>query len=155
MAAASRHEAPDIAPRRLGDLPGSGILAVSWASTVAFALTAGGDRLGIDGLELPATVTALVLFAAGVSVWIAAFVRAVARSTEEDVTLGGLFFLMGTAPRPVQVQLLGSLASAVAVAAATATEAPFGVMEPVLPLALAGLWGARHGEFRRRKDRRA
>lgn len=140
-------EAGREAPRRLGDLAGRRIIGVSWASTAVFAATATGDRLGVEALEQPATVTALVLFAAGFVVWMAAFVRAVGRSREEEVTLGGLFFLAGTAPRPVQVQLLGSLAVSIAVAAATASEAPFGVMEPVLPLALAGLWGARYGTF--------
>lgn len=133
-------------------LPGARILAASWGSTVVFAVTAAGDRLGAQSLELPATVTALALFAIGVAVWMVAFVHAVARSTRDEITLPGLFFLVGTAPRPVQVHLLGSLAASAAVVAATAIEAPFGVMEPVLPLALAGLWGARHGTFPPRRD---
>lgn len=137
---------------RLGDVPGSGILAASWGTTVLFAGTAIGDRLGIDALEQPATFTALTLFAVGFVIWMVAFVRGVARSARENVTLSGLFFLVGTAPRPVQVQLLGSFLVAVAIAAATATAAPFGVMEPVLPLALIALWSSRHGTFRERPD---
>lgn len=139
------------ASARLDDLPGRGIMRVSWASTLVFAVTAAGDRLGISALEGPAAFTALILFTIGFVVWMVAFIRAVARSAKEEITLGGLFFLVGTAPRPVQVQLLGSLLVAVAVAAATASEAPFGVMEPVLPLALTGLWGARHGTFGSRR----
>ncbi|HLF99381.1 MAG TPA: hypothetical protein VI916_02845 [Acidimicrobiia bacterium] len=139
--------APSPDAPRLGDLPGVRILSASWLSTAAFTATAVGDRVGVDALELPATLTALALFAAGFVVWLIAFARAVGRSRTDEITLSGLFFLVGSAPRPIQVQLLGSLAVAVVVAGATASAAPFGVLEPVFPLALVGLWGARHGEF--------
>ena len=33
------------------------------------------------------------------------------------------------------------------VAAATAAAEPFGILVPMLPLGLLGLWGARHGVF--------
>lgn len=125
----------------------SDIVRVSWATTVLFAITAAGDRAGVDALELPATITALTFFAAGLVIWMVAFVRAVRRSARERITLTGLFALVGTAPRPVQFQLLGSLALAIVVAGATASAAPFGVLEPLLPLALAGLWASRHGTF--------
>lgn len=134
-------------PTRLGDLPGRRIITVSWAGTGLFAVTAVGDQFGVGALEQAATFTALGLFGVGVIVWVVAFVVAVGRSREDEITLTGLFFLQGTAPRPVQVQLLGSLAVGVVVAGATAAAAPFGVMQPVYPLAMAGLWGARHGAF--------
>lgn len=138
---------------KLGDLPGRAIITASWIGTALFAVTAAADRAGVESLEPVATFTALALFAAGFVIWIVAFVMAVARSTEAEITVPGLFFLQGTAPRPVQVQLLGSLAVAIVVAGATASAAPFGVMQPVFPLALAGLWGARHGAFGPRKAR--
>lgn len=138
---------------KLGDLPGSPILAASWTGTALFAVTAAADRLGAESLEPVATFTALGLFSAGFVIWVVAFVIAVARSAEAEISIPGLFFLQGTAPRPVQVQLLGSLLAGVAVAAATASSAPFGVLEPVFPLALAGLWGARHGTFGPRQPR--
>lgn len=148
--------ADQVAPsaRWEGDLPGSPIVAASWLTTGIFTVTAAGDRFGVDALEPVATGVALVFFAAGIVVWLVAFARAVGRSRTEEVTLGGLFFLVGTAPRPVRIQLLGSLVVAIVAAGATASEAPFGVMEPVLPLALAGLWGAGHGRFAPRKPRR-
>lgn len=145
------HRDPDAASRDGEVAPGTAIVWTSWVSTVVFGITATGDRVGIDALELPATVTALGLFGAGMVVWAVAFVQAVGRSRHEQITLSGLFFLHGTAPRPVQVSLLGSLAVAIVIAAATASEAPFGVMEPMFPLALAGLWGARHGKFPERR----
>lgn len=139
--------APSPDAPRLGDFPGVRIVSASWLSTAAFTATAVSDRVGVDALELPATLTALSFFAAGFVVWLIAFARAVSRSRTDEIALSGLFFLVGSAPRPIQVQLLGSLAVAVLVAGATASAAPFGVMEPVLPLALLGLWGARYGEF--------
>lgn len=137
--------------QRWGDLPGRRIVTVSWLTTGVFAVTAVADRVGIDVLEPVATVTALAFFGVGIVVWFVAFARAVRRSRTEEITLGGLFFLVGTAPRPIRFQLMGSLIVAIAAAGATATAAPFGVLEPVLPLALAGLWGARHGTFAPRK----
>jgi len=149
-------DAGDVPEAERSRLPGERVVIVSWVTTVVFAVTAIGDRAGIDALELPATVVAVGFFLVGMVVWGIAFVRAVGRSRHDEITLSGLFFLQGTAPRPIQVQLLGSLAIAIVVAAATASEAPFGVMEPVLPLALAGWWGARYGEFgpRRTVDQR-
>jgi len=35
----------------------------------------------------------------------------------------------------------------IAVTAATAAAEPFGILVPMLPLGLIGLWGARHGVF--------
>lgn len=139
--------------QRWGDLPGRRIVTVSWLTTGIFAVTAVADRVGIDALEPVATGTALAFFGVGIVVWFVAFARAVGRSRTEEITLGGLFFLIGTAPRPIRLQLMGSLVVAIAAAGATATAAPFGVLEPVLPLALAGLWGARHGSFGPRKRR--
>lgn len=153
MAPSDPNEEVDSAGPRLGELPGRWIVGLSWASTVGFVVVAAADRFGISALDEPAALVALSLFGVGLVVWLAAFGIAVARSTRDDVTLGGLFFLQGAAPRPVQVQLLGSLVVAIIVAGATATSEPFGVMEPILPLALAGLWGARHGTFRPRRDR--
>lgn len=119
----------------------------SWASTALFAFTAVSDRLGIEALEEPATITALVFFVIGFVVWMLAFLHAVQRSRTDEITLGGLFFLTGTAPRPVQIHLLGSLFAAIGVAGATASAAPFGVMEPILPLAFIAQWAARFGVF--------
>lgn len=127
------------------------MLWTSWATTALFAATAVADRAGVDALETPAAAVALAGFVAGVVVWALAFARAVGRSRYDEIDLVGLFFLQGTAPRPVQAHLLGSFAVALVVAGATAVDAPFGVLEPVLPLALAGWWGARYGEFPERR----
>jgi hypothetical protein len=43
--------------------------------------------------------------------------------------------------------MVGAFVASFVVAAATAYANPFAVLEPVLPLALMGLWSARYGEF--------
>lgn len=148
------HDHTGVPVERLGDLPGRRIVASSWVTTAIFVATAAADFVGVDVLEPVATGVALSFFGVGIAVWIVAFVHAVGRSRTEEITLGGLFFLVGSAPRPARLQLMGSLVVAVVAAGATAAEAPFGVLEPVLPLALAGLWGARHGQFAARKRSR-
>src|SRR5207237_396686 len=71
---------------------------------------------------------------------------------EDRITVGGLFFLQGSAPRPVRRLLLGSLLAALAVTVVTASGEPFGVLQPVFPLSLCAQWGARHGTFGRIAD---
>jgi hypothetical protein len=133
-------------------MPGAGIVRTAWVTTAVFAVTAFGDRAGAEVFELPATVVGVGLFGAGIVVWIVAFVRAVNRSRYEEITLTGLFFLQGSAPRVIQMHLLGALAASIAVAAVTAVEDPFAVLQPVFPLALAGLWGSRFGNFPPRRQ---
>jgi hypothetical protein len=72
------------------------------------------------------------------------------------MTVAGLFLLQGSAPRDVRRRLLGALAAEVVVGLGVAIARPFtslafGLLVPVYGLALAGLWGARHGTFPPRK----
>ena len=127
------------------------LVAASWAGTALFAVTAVGDAITAS-LKWPAFIIALALFVAGTGVFVAALVVAAGRSRRDEIGIGGLFFLQGSAPRDVQWQLLGSLAAQVAIAFTTAGVRPyttlaFGVLVPVYGLALAGLWAARHGTF--------
>jgi hypothetical protein len=94
----------------------------------------------------------VVLFFAGCAVFALDIALAAARSRDDAMGIGGLFFLAGSAPRPVQVHLLGSLAVQVAVAVLGAALHPFtplafGTLVPTSALALAGLWSVRHGLF--------
>lgn len=129
------------------DVPGHRVFVLSWLGTLVFAVAASGDQAGVRAFEQPATVTSLALFGVGCVVWLVAFVRAVLRSSREQIALGGLLLLEGSAPRRARAHLLGSLAVSVVVAGATAAEAPFGVMQPVFPLSLLTWWAARHGRF--------
>ena len=47
----------------------------------------------------------------------------------------------------VQVQFLAMFGVCTVIACATVVWAPFGILVPMLPMGLAGLWAARHGTF--------
>jgi hypothetical protein len=141
-------------PTVAGQANGDRIVQASWAGTALFTVTA-GLAVVARWAAGPALVVAVVLFAAGVAAFVAAYVRAVSRSRTDQIAPMALFFLEGCAPPPVRRQLLGSAAVEVAVALATAAARPntslaFGILVPVYGVALAGLWGARHGRFARR-----
>lgn len=130
------------------DAPGRLIIWSSWAAIVVFAGTAVPAALGVDALGVAALVTSLALFLVSLVVWGWALLVAMARTTQgDDVAVAGLFFLQGSAPPPVRWHLLGSVGVSVVLALATAATDPFGLLVPMLPVGLAGLWGARHGEY--------
>jgi hypothetical protein len=135
---------------RLGELPGHRVIAASWAGTALFAITAVPAATGIDAFEVPAAAVGLVLFAVSIPLSLVALARAALRTArqEDRITVGGLFLLQG-APKPVRRLLLGSLLASLAVVVATITTAPFGVLQPVFPLALCAWWAARYGTFPR------
>jgi hypothetical protein len=79
----------------------------------------------------------------------------VARSAQGDeIVVASLFLMQGDAPRPVRVQLFSALAASAVLAAATGAADAFGILVPMLPLGLIGLWGARYGTFPPRRDAR-
>jgi hypothetical protein len=136
-------------------VPGRAIVWSSWLADALLAATAVPVAVGATVLEGVAIAVALTLFAVSIPVWVYALGRAAVRSARgDDVVVASLFFLQGSAPRRVQVHLMASLGASIAIAAATASAAPFGVLVPMLPLGLAGLWGARHGTYppRARRD---
>jgi len=127
---------------------GERIIVVTWVANVLFAATALPAALGVSAFDVAAIVVALGLFAISLGVWCWAFAVALARTTRgDDVVVASMFLVQGPAPRRVRVQLFASLAVCVAVTGVTATAEPFGVLVPMLPLGLLGLWGARHGVF--------
>ena len=78
--------------------------------------------------------------------------------------MAGLYLLMGSAPRAVQLRLLGALAVQAVVAVTTSvatsdvrpfTPLAFGLLVPMFGLACCGLWAAYHGAFPARRDPRA
>lgn len=135
------------------------ILQVATWSTVVLALSAGATVAYPDTLAVPYAVAGLVYFAAGFGAFTWSYVLAVGRSRTDEMSVAGIYFLTGSAPRPVQRRLLGAVAaqSVVVVAAAAArpyTAVAFGVLAPLLALGLTGLWGARYGTFPERDDPR-
>jgi hypothetical protein len=130
---------------------GQAIIRASWAGTVVFM--AASTPVAVTGKgQLAAVAVDGVLFAGGCGVFLWALARAAGRSRQHAIGMGGLFFLAGSAPRPVQWMLVGSLTAQVAAALATAAARPFtalafGILVPVWGLSLCGLWAARYGEF--------
>jgi hypothetical protein len=127
---------------------GRGIIVAAWAANVAFLATAAPAVAGVDAFDDAAVVMALVLFGISLVVWPWAFVRAFARSADgDDIAVASLFLTMGDAPRWVRWRLFGALVVCLVIVAATAANNPFGVLVPMLPLGLIGLWAARYGTF--------
>lgn len=135
------------------------IVAASWIGTAWFTVTA-VLATAFSGLRIVGVISALALFGLGVVALLAAFARGVQRSRAEEVTVPGLFFLVGSTPKPTRVLLLGSLAVQVVVAFTTASLRPFtavafGILAPMYGLGLAGLWAALHGTFPPRQTKRS
>ena len=127
-------------------LPGQRIIVASWSANVLFAVTAVPAALGVHPFDVASITAALGLFALSLVVWCWAFAIAIARTTRgDDVVVASMFLIQGPAPRRVRLHLFGSLAACLVITTATAAPEPFGVLVPMLPLGLIGLWGARHG----------
>jgi hypothetical protein len=127
---------------------GRGILITGWVANAVFLVTTVPAAAGVDAFEGTAIVVALALFFASLAVFAYAFVLAAARSADGDnVAVANLFFLQGSAPRPVQRQFLAMFGVCAVIACATVVWAPFGILVPMLPVGLAGLWAARYGTF--------
>jgi hypothetical protein len=137
-------------------LPGGRIIAASWIGNAFFAATAIPAAVGVEAFDAAAIGVALGLFAISLGVWCWAFGIALARTTRgDDVVVGSMFLLQGAVPSRVRLHLFGALGVCLAVTAATAAAEPFGVLVPMLPLGLAGLWGARHGTYPPRRAPRS
>ena len=145
------------------DGPGSRrIIVASWIGTGLLTITAVPTVIDPDRFAVVAVLVALGLFAAGVIVFGWAYLVAISRSRRDLIGMGGLFFLAGSAPRPVQRQLIGSFVAQIVVGVATASvwfiaadrfakatvnPLAFGLMAPMYGLGLMGLWAAQYGTF--------
>ena len=132
---------------------GKWIIVSSWVALGLFAVTIIPNAAGLHGLDGVAAGVSLTLFLAALVVWAYAFGLAVVRSARgDDIGVGNLFFLQGSAPSDVRRWLFGALAISVVIAFATAWANAFAALEPMFPLALVGLWSARYGTFPARAD---
>jgi hypothetical protein len=136
---------------RLAGLPGRRILQASWAGTLLFAVTALPAAADVQAFQVPSAAVSVVLFAASIPLSLLALARAAVRTArqEDRITVSSLFFLQGSAPRPVRLLLLGSLVGSLVVVVLSAAREPFGILQPVYPLGLCAQWAARHGTFPR------
>lgn len=124
----------------------------SWAGTGALAVASVLGVLAIDTFAPLVVWLSVGLFTIGCVLFFVAYSIAVARSRTEAIGVGGLYFLAGSAPRPVRRSLMGSLVVQCLVAVAVIVLAPFTSlvmvsMAPMFGVGCAGLWGARHGTF--------
>jgi hypothetical protein len=128
---------------------GRGIAVFGWVANALFAVTAVPAAItSNDALVGVAIGTALFLFFVAIGAFTYAFALAVARSARGDnVAVANLFFLQGSAPRPVQRTFAALFLVCLLIAVGTAAWEPFGVLVPMLPIGLAGVWAARHGRF--------
>jgi hypothetical protein len=132
---------------------GRGIVVASWIGDVLFAVTAIPVALGVEALDAPSVVVALLLFFASLVVWCWALGLAAVRTTRgDDVQVWSLFLLEGRVPARVRWLLYGSFVVCLAITVGTASANPFGVLVPMYPLGLVGLWGARHGVYPPRRS---
>jgi hypothetical protein len=127
---------------------GRGLLATGWIANALFAVTAIPVASGVDDLLGVAITVALVLFLVAVGAFVYAFAVGLARSARGDnVAVANLFFLQGSAPKPVRRKFLWMFLVCLAITVGTAAWEPFGVLVPMLPVGLAGMWAARYGVF--------
>ncbi len=130
---------------------GARLVHISLAGTVVFVITATAAT-AVEAFRGVATVVALTLFAIGTAAFLVAYGKAIGRSREVTLGVGGIYFLAGCAPRAVQWRLIGALAAQTVAALATASVRPFtslafGMLVPMFGLGIAGLWGAFHGAY--------
>jgi len=127
---------------------GRPILVSGWIANALFAVTAIPVAFGLNDVIGAAIGVALLLFLVAVGAFVYAFALGVARTTRGDnVAVSNLFFLQGSAPRPVRREFLLLFLVCLAVTIGTAAWEPFGVLVPMLPIGLAGVWAARYGVF--------
>lgn len=131
---------------------GAGLVQLSFAGTGALLVAAVVGMLSPEGAGTFTASVSGVLFAVGVALFLWGYAVAVARSRDEQVTLGGVFFLNGTAPGVVRFRLRLAFIVQVVIAVAAASVRPytavaFAVLAPVLGLGAMAMWGARHGSF--------
>lgn len=136
---------------------GMGAVYLSWAGTIIFTLVAVIAVISGVGEDAAAQLTwffivSMGMFGFGSIIFAIAVMIAIARSRFYYIGIGGLFFLVGSAPRKIQVHLLSSFAIQLVVSIVAASIHPFtplafGTLAPVYGLAICGLWGARFGMF--------
>lgn len=126
---------------------------VATVVTVVFTLVQIGAVVAPDGAAALVAVTwSLLLFVAGSAAFLWAIVVAAGRSRDEQVTIAGVVWLTGSAPRSVARILRGALIVQSVVALVTAGIRPFsavafGCLAPMFGLGMLALHGARSGTF--------
>jgi hypothetical protein len=137
---------------RADDYEGAAIVNASFAGTGLLFVACGAGVLAPDDLGGVTAVVSGVLFVVGIVAFLWGYANGVVRSRDEQITLGGLFFLSHTAPKLVRFRLRIALVAQIVLAALAAAIRPytavaFAVLAPMYGLGLMALWGARFGVF--------
>jgi len=137
-------------------IEGEAIINGSWAGTGIYVALAIVGTIFPDSFATPTAIVSGALFVIGCVAFFWAYAVAVSRSRTDLIGIGGLYFLVGTAPKLVRYRLRLSLAVEVVAALASSSIRPFtpmafGFLVPVFGLGMCGLWGARHGTFESRR----
>lgn len=132
--------------------PGRSLVVWAWVANLLFAATSIPVALGAKDLEPVAAGICVALLLLSIGIWGWAFFKSLARTTrDEDISVGDLFLLRTSAPKPVRWNLYGALVVCLALAAATAVENPAATLVPLLPLSYMGLWNARYQKYPKRR----
>jgi hypothetical protein len=140
---------------------GDALIRLDLAATALFAATA---TFAAVVFSTPAqwvgAVTAMVLFAIGVFVFLWSYWNAVQRSRHAEIAVSQLYLLMGPAiPSAVRRVMNSALAAQFLVAIVTTLARPdgpegnpgsslaVGFLVPMLGFGLNGLWAVHHGRF--------
>lgn len=134
------------------DHEGTTLINVSFAGTGLLLVAGAVGAASPDRWGGMTAVVAGVLFAIGIVAFLYGYAIGVVRSAEEKVTMGGLFFLSGTAPRVVRFRMRAAFVAQIVISTAVAAVRPytsvaFAVLAPMLGLGLMAAWAARHGVF--------
>jgi hypothetical protein len=147
---------------RFGEgVPGRGLIVANLGVTIVVAVISIAAVAAYTSLATPTVILDIVVFVAGLVIFVAALVAGAQRSRDAEMDVAGWFFLSRIAPPQVQRTMLGSLAVQVVVgigaalashgaavsAGDHASKLAFGTLVPIFGLAMCGLWGARYGAF--------
>lgn len=137
-------------------IPNDPVVKPAVLGTALFTAAALVGVAAPDPLAVSIGVLDLLLFVLGVLAFVRTLLTAARRSRTEELSVAGIWFLQGSAPKDIQAWLLGSLALQVVVGIGTAMARPdplaFGTLVPVFGLGLAGLWAVRSGAFPPRRS---
>ena len=139
-------------PDPVGPVPGGRLIVASWVGTGLLALVVVAGLVALDAVAPLVVAVSGLLFVAGTVAFFIAYAGAVGRSRHELIGIGGLYFMAGTAPRPVRRSMMGSFGLEVALVVVAVAVRPFSSLvftslAPIYGLGLAGWWVARHGTF--------
>ena len=131
---------------------GAELVNLTYAGTAAILVAGAAGAAFPDTFVAVTVAVALLGFAIGVGGLLYGYAVGVARSRTEKITLGGLFWLSGTAPKDVRfrlrlafgVQVVGAFAAA---SVRLYTTVAFISLAPMFGLGMLAVWAARHGVF--------